>query len=267
MRHLLQVTAAVATLSLAALNSTVARADLSTTIAQVKPSIVMVGAYLETASPRFTLLGTGFAVGASLVATNLHVVQPAGGLADGASLAILQHDGDGRDHVRLAQVHSRDDIHDLALLRTDGPPLAPLALGDSEALREGAAIAFTGFPIGAALGFSPVTHRGIVAAVTSIAPPSPNASSLDAKRVRAIKSGTFRIFQLDATAYPGNSGGPVYDPTTGRVLGIINMVFVKGTRESALSQPSGISYAIPAHYLKPMVAEASDFFTESTGRR
>jgi hypothetical protein len=31
----------------------------------------------------------------------------------------------------------------------------------------------------------------------------------------------------------------VYDPATGEVIGIINMVLVKSTKESALSQPSG----------------------------
>jgi hypothetical protein len=31
------------------------------------------------------------------------------------------------------------------------------------------------------------------------------------------------------------------------------MVFVKGTRESALSQPSGIAYAIPVQPLKDLL--------------
>ena len=57
------------------------------------------------------------------------------------------------------------------------------------------------------------------------------------------------MFQLDATAYPGNSGSPVYDPATGEVIGVVNMVFVKGTKEAALAQPSGITYAIPSRYL------------------
>ncbi|MDP2828623.1 MAG: serine protease, partial [Sulfuricellaceae bacterium] len=36
---------------------------------------------------------------------------------------------------------------------------------------------------------------------------------------------------------------------TGEVLGIINMVFVKSTKEAVLQHPSGISYAIPADFL------------------
>jgi hypothetical protein len=45
----------------------------------------------------------------------------------------------------------------------------------------------------------------------------------------------------------------VYDAASGEVLAVLNMVFVKAGRESALSQPSGISYAIPiVHALELM---------------
>ena len=39
----------------------------------------------------------------------------------------------------------------------------------------------------------------------------------------------------------------------GDVLGVINMVLVKGTRESILSQPSGITYAVPSKYIQDLV--------------
>ena len=70
-------------------------------------------------------------------------------------------------------------------------------------------------------------------------------------------TGSFPVLQLDATAYPGNSGSPVYDPESGDVLGIINMVFVKGTKEAALTQPSGITYAIPASHLQALLAKTN----------
>jgi len=63
----------------------------------------------------------------------------------------------------------------------------------------------------------------------------------------------FMVFQLDATAYPGNSGSPVYEPQTGRVIGVINSVFVKESRESILQKPSGISYAIPSAYVHSLL--------------
>lgn len=62
----------------------------------------------------------------------------------------------------------------------------------------------------------------------------------------------FMVYQLDATAYPGNSGSPLYELNSGQVVGIINMVYVKNSREKVLSEPSGISYAIPSQYIRAL---------------
>jgi len=64
------------------------------------------------------------------------------------------------------------------------------------------------------------------------------------------------VFELDAIAYPGNSGSPVWHPDTGEVLGVLNSVYVKGAKETALSAPSGISYAIPAKYVRALLDQA-----------
>jgi S1-C subfamily serine protease len=69
-------------------------------------------------------------------------------------------------------------------------------------------------------------------------------------------SAPFNILQLDATAYPGSSGSPLYDVDTGRVLGVINSVYVKNTRESAIKDPSGITYAIPVDYVRNLMNKA-----------
>jgi S1-C subfamily serine protease len=74
--------------------------------------------------------------------------------------------------------------------------------------------------------------------------------------VSRIRDSVYRVFQLDAIAYPGNSGSPVYDPEDGTVYGIINSVFVQGTREAAISRPSGITYAIPGQYIRDMLLNA-----------
>jgi len=61
------------------------------------------------------------------------------------------------------------------------------------------------------------------------------------------------IYQLDATAYPGNSGSPLYLPKTGEVIGVINKVFITGGKESAISTPTGISYAIPVKHVHALL--------------
>jgi len=97
----------------------------------------------------------------------------------------------------------------------------------------------------------------MIASITPIALPSATAQQLDERLIRRLQSGAFPVFQLDATAYPGNSGSPLYDIETGAVIGIMNMVFVKGTKETALSQPSGISFAVPVQFLQELLRTAN----------
>jgi S1-C subfamily serine protease len=231
-----------------------ARASLSEAIVRIKPSIVVVGTLMRSRAPAFELKGTGFVVGnGTLVATNAHV---AGVVLDDTkfeTLSVLAQI-DGKPQIREARIVASSAEHDLALLQIQGAPLPAVSLGDSSRVAEGQSIAFTGFPIGSVLGFTPVTHRGIVSAITPIVIPVDNVSQLNAPNRNRLARGGFPVFQLDATAYPGNSGSPVFDPDTGEVIGIINMVLVKAGKESALAQPSGITYAIPASHLAAMIA-------------
>ena len=70
-------------------------------------------------------------------------------------------------------------------------------------MKEGEAVAFTGFPIGNVLGFHAVTDRAIIASITPVVIPTANAQQLDAKVIRRVQAGSFNVFQLDAIAYPG----------------------------------------------------------------
>lgn len=237
-----------------------ARAELADTIALVKPSIVIVGTYRATNSPRFGLRGTGFVVSAqgqassNLAITNAHVLQAPSPESLETALVVQVRVGFGELQMRNATVLETDRRHDLALLRFDGPAVPALVVGDSDAVREGQSVAFMGFPIGGALGFSPVTHRAMISSIAAAALPTPTAQQLNAQTIRSLRGGsTFDIFQLDGTAYPGNSGGPLFDPVSAEVLGVVNMVFIKGTRESALSDPSGITYAIPSTFVRQLV--------------
>ncbi len=234
-----------------------AAADLPDVIDRVKPSIVVIGTYQLTRSPQFMMRGTGFVVGdGRQVATNSHVLPDKIDEAAGERLVIMARPAGPSLQRREARTVAVDKIHDLALLRVDGPSMPALTLHDSDRVREGQAVAFTGFPIGAVLGLSPVTHRGIISSITPIVLPSSNARNLNAKVIARLRRGSFDIFQLDATAYPGNSGGPLYELERGEVVGIINMVFVKESKESTLSKPSGISFAIPSEYLSDLLREA-----------
>ena len=142
-------------------------------------------------------------------------------------------------------------------MRIGGAPLPALKLGDSADAVEGQDLAFTGFPLGMVLGLHPATHRALLAAITPIVMPSLSSRTLDASMIAQLQRAPFSIFQLDGTAYPGNSGSPVYDPATGTVLAVINMTFVKGLKENAITNPSGIAYAIPVNYVRDLLQRKS----------
>jgi len=239
--------------SLVLLTAPVLSAELTQTIERIKPSVVGVGTFLKVRSPSVLFVGTGF-----VVADGRHVITNAHAFAkplDASKMEspIVLVSKDGEPQPREAELLAIDKEHDLALLRISGDPLPALKLGDSATVREGQTLAFTGFPIGMVLGFHPATHRGMVAAITPVALPGITAKQLTARTISRIRDSVYRVFQLDGTAYPGNSGSPLYDPEDGTVYGIINSVFVQGTREAAISRPSGITYAIPSRHIRELL--------------
>jgi S1-C subfamily serine protease len=246
------LTAAVAFAALLAIAP--ARATLTEAIERVRPAVVAVGTYQKTRSPPFVFRGTGFAVGnGTLVATAAHAVSETLQTEPPEIMTVLVDvPGASEPQPREARPVAVDRVHDVALLRIGGAPLPAVKLGDSDAVRDGTAIAFTGFPIGNALGFNPVTHRGIVSSHPPLALPSPNAKQLDVRVIRSVKDGSFPVFQLDATAYPGHSGSPLYDAETGDVVGVVNMA-VKATKEAAVGQATGISFAVPIKYVQELL--------------
>jgi S1-C subfamily serine protease len=239
-------------LGLAAATGAWGQSELPATVEAIRPSVVAVGTYQTTRRPPSVFRGTGFVVGdGGLVATNNHVLPDSLDEANRERLVIFAGRGKATD-MRSVTVVARDPDHDLALLRISGAPLRPMRLGSEAGVREGQAIAFTGFPVGMVLGLYPVTHRGIVASITPIAIPGLGGKDLSPQAIKALRE-PYDVFQLDATAYPGSSGSPLYDPATGEVLGVINSVLVKATKEAVLENPSGITYAIPVRFLKALM--------------
>ncbi|HZV66183.1 MAG TPA: serine protease [Telluria sp.] len=232
--------------------------ELSRTIGTLKGSIVGVGSLLRVRNPPITFRGTGFVVGDGLsVITNAHVVPELLDTENKETLGIVIGKGDNNIEFRSAVLVAIDKEHDLAHLRLSGTPLPALTLGEASSAAEGQALAFTGFPLGMVLGLHPATHRATLAAITPIVMPSLSSRILDARAITQLQRTPFAIFQLDGTAYPGNSGSPVYDPETGVVLGVINMVLVKGLKETAITNPSGIAYAVPVNYVRDLLQRKS----------
>jgi serine protease Do len=232
-----------------------AHAGLPETIARIKASVIPVGAFNELDNPRFGFRGTGFVVGdGNMLVTNAHVLPEPTEKEPNPKVVVQIPTGRGSTELRPAHIVTVNKSRDLALLRFEGTALPALRLAPAGGAQEGTSIGFMGFPIGGLLGFSPVTHRGIISSITPISLPAPSARQLNERAIKSLRDGSFDILQLDATAYPGNSGGPVFDAETGEVVGVLNMALIKGSRESALSQPSGISYAIPVAFVHELLS-------------
>jgi len=223
--------------------------NLADTIEKIKPSIVAIGTFQKTRRPPSIFRGTGFIVADGLhVVTNAHVLQEKIDTEKKETLTIFSGKSD-RIEIREATKLVEDLDHDLVILKISGRPLTALTIGDSSRMREGETYAFTGFPIGMVLGLNAVT---MISAVTPVVIPQLSGQQLD-KKVLIRLTAPYDVFQLDATAYPGNSGSPLYQLDSGQVVGIINKVFIQETKETVLQKPSGISYAIPINHLQELL--------------
>ena len=236
--------------------STVVQGDVADTLSNIKAGIIGVGSFHPTSSPRVNMMGTGFVVGdGKYVVSCSHIFTKTLDSEKKETWAVFS----GRDRqmvVRNATIVARDKDRDLILLRIEGDPLPALKLAQSDTVREGSQLYFTGYPIGSVLGLNPSTHRAGLAAVVPIYTPVPAAFQLNARTLQQAKA-QYEIYELDAIAYPGNSGSPVWHPETGEVLGVVNSVFVKGAKETALTAPSGITFAIPVKWVRELLRQAA----------
>jgi S1-C subfamily serine protease len=183
------------------------------------------------------------------IVTNYHVVSKELDIRIVQNFVALSGSGPSPT-IHKMEIVAIDPVHDIAILSID-KTLPALKLANDNLVDAGTSVFFTGFPIGAVLGLYPATHQGIIAAITPDVNPARNANQLTLQMLERLKT-PFMVYQLDATAYPGNSGSPVFNRNNNEVVAIINKVFVSEGKESALTNPSGISYAIPVRDLRKL---------------
>jgi S1-C subfamily serine protease len=162
--------------------------------------------------------GTGFVVRPGLVATNAHVV----GIATTDNLKVyFPSAGEvGKKPLPVYRIAQFDRKRDLAVLevKTDLPPLK---LAENYQFKRGRSIIVIGNP---GLG------RGLFKLENAV------AKGIASSEVN-LPSG--RFFQLNVAVNPGNSGGPVLDPT-GQVMGMV---------QSRAIYEEGIALAVPVDEL------------------
>ena len=234
-------------LSLARTDRLAADNEFASLIQKAKAGIVAIGTFHFNTKPTVQFSGTGFVIDdRGQIVTNHHVIASIKKKNRLFNLRVF-HKNLPVKGIKATLV-AEDEFHDLAILQIGEKSLPALPLETKKNVEEGHQVAFTGYPIGFVLGLNPTTHTGIISAIAPIILPSPTAKIIDKKIMKHLKE-PFDIFQIDGTAYPGNSGSPVYRIATGEVVGVINMVFIKGKKEHVLKEPTGITYAIPIKYV------------------
>jgi serine protease Do len=216
--------------------------DLRALSERVAPSVVQVVASGYTAAAtgkvgaisRERSSGSGVVLSADgYIVTNAHVVEGATAiyvlLRPEAPTTRTQGSILGPRSVRMpARLVGLDRETDVAVVKVEGQALTPLAVADSQDLKQGQLVLAFGSP----LGLENSVSLGVVSAVA-----------------RQIKPEDPVVYvQTDAAINPGNSGGPLVD-TQGRMVGLNTMIF------SQSGGNEGIGFAIPSHIVKPVAEQ------------
>lgn len=150
------------------------------------------------------------------------------GLGGRQTVQVLFQDGSSQS----ALVVSTDPVSDLAILDVDASGLTPVTFCSDDRLQVGDSIVAIGSPLGATLRGT--MTQGFISAIN---------------RDLQVDGRTLHLFQTNAAAGWGNSGGPLFN-CYGQVVGI--STWTPGEQLSE-STPEGIGFAIPSSSVRDVV--------------
>ncbi|MDX6513809.1 MAG: hypothetical protein QOE36_3313 [Gaiellaceae bacterium] len=209
--------------------------------AERSAGVVTIYAYFGSGDAAQAAQGSGFVVSPEgYVLTNSHVITDAGGGTTNGSPAVaasqIYVEFSDRDRVP-ARVVGWDVFDDVGLLKVSPSDhaLAPVPLGDSDALAVGEPVAAIGSPLGNENSLT----VGVVSAHRAIGSLTSQFDVVDA-------------IQTDAAITHGNSGGPLFD-ARGEVVGINAQI-----RPDATGADTGIGFAIPINSAKRSMRQLID---------
>jgi len=191
--------------------------EVETTLGQRKQKINGMTTYEATDVDPTTLAeeavpeeasGTAFAVHPEgVLVTCAHVVEGA--------TTVTAHVG-GKEHP--AKVIALDTKHDLALLRIKVDRMPHLPLDDSDRVELAQDVRVVGYPLLGVLGETVKVSRGTISGM--------------------VTREEGKLFQIDASVNPGNSGGPLVD-ARGRVIGVASALLAGASIDS-------VGFAVPS---------------------
>jgi len=217
--------------------------DWTATAAAVSPSVVSISVAGTSGSGQ----GSGVILDKSgHIVTNNHVV--AGG-GEGAQISVTLNDS--RSYA--ATIVGTDPSTDLAVIKVTNAPddLAPIALGDADALKVGDPVMAVGNP----LGLAGTVTTGIVSALNRPVSTQSQEQQTDPfgrqQSQAAREPVVTNAVQTSAAINPGNSGGALVN-ASGQLVGINSSIASLGSSAGTGSQSGniGIGFAIPVNEAK-----------------
>ncbi len=221
-------------------------------IRAIGPSIVAIG---FTPNPQqVTIVGSGFCVsddGKLLTAAHVWNQIPENLKANVKAFVMVEEKMDYLNRyqwitVKLVSKNDPDDIAILQLEEYKETLLKPLELGDSDRLDVGQDVYFIGFPYAAQLindgfGVTLVVNKGIISVVKR-----------DGQKPEHPRSWIF----VDTISNPGNSGCPLIDVETNKVIGVNSISFRIGSKvkpDLDIREPMHIAGAKPINLAKSLL--------------
>ncbi len=223
-------------------------------IKEVRDSIVAIG--FSAAPNQITITGSGFCVssdGKILTAAHVYNQTPPPFRAQLMAMVMVKQEPNGLEHYGWlpAKLDKKEDKDDVALFRIENfqdTLLKPLELGDSEKVEVGQEAYFVGFPYAAnlineGLGITLIVNRTIISNVKQ--------DGLNPVHPR-------NWFVVDAISNPGNSGCPLIDMETNKVIGVMGTTFRTKSRvpkynDLDIREPMHIAGAKPINPAKEIL--------------
>lgn len=223
-------------------------------IKEVKSSIVAIG--FKPSSDKITIIGSGFAVsndGKILSAAHLYNQLKPDQKDTLMAMAMTKQSEDNLEHygwfpIKIVEA-KKDDANDLILFQLDDYKktlLKKLELGNSDAVEAGDESYFIGFPYAGQLindgfGITLIVNKTIISNI---------------KRDGIDPSHKRNFIILDAISNPGNSGCPLMDLNTNRVVGVMTIAFrmqSQVNKELDIREPMHICAARPINLAKSLI--------------
>lgn len=221
-------------------------------IKEVLPSIIAIG--FKPNPNQVTIIGSGFCIsddGKILSAAHLCKNLTPEQKNTLIGMAMIKQEENGLEHYAWFSLKeiSNDDKNDISLFQIsdhDKTILKPLELGDSENVELGDEAYFIGFPYAAQLinegfGITLIVNKTIISNI---------------KRDGIDPSHPKNWFIVDAISNPGNSGCPLIDIVTNKVIGIMTIAFRTKSQVQPnldIREPMHIAGAKPINLAKPLL--------------